>query len=185
VTYTDLVDKDGLLFTQCSDIIYLRCPICAKIKKVLRQCKIFKKFPSLWIHIKREHSDLPPAQLEEITQVVNGIFKAFKLQMLPKWEYSEAKIEPTTSSSSILFDGRPPRIDVIEKIQKIGRLFKGQSKDYPSFKQKQVLGLIKVILGNVDERTKKKYFDCVTSNSIADRNYGVYDVTQFCNIVGV
>ena len=60
-----------------------------------------------------------------------------------------------------------------------------QSKDYPNFKRKQVLGLIKVILQNADERTKKKYFDCVTSYSTPDKINGFYDVTQFCNIVGV
>jgi len=178
------IDKDRLYFTQCNDTILLRCPECTSIK-ILRQCKIFHNFPAVWCHIKRDHKDVLESRLQEIIQVLNSLFKAFKWNMFPKWAYSEAKIEPATTSSSILFDGRPARIDVLERLEKIGRLFKIQSKDYPIFKQKQVLGLIKVILVNADSRTKKKYFDCVTSNSTPDKIHGVYDVTNFCNKVGV
>ncbi|MCH8982180.1 hypothetical protein IH922_09205 [candidate division KSB1 bacterium] len=103
--------------------------------------------------------------------------------MFPKWAYFEAKSETTTSS--FLFNEKVPRADVLVRLQDVGRLFKGQSDSYPNFKEKQVFGLIKVILGNVDERTKKKYFDCVTNYSKPDKIKGVYDVTQFCNIVGV
>lgn len=69
--------------------------------------------------------------------------------------------------------------------QDICRLLKGQSKSYPIFKHKQILGLIKVVLGLVDSRTLEKYVKCVTSYSKPDKIKGEYDVTQFCNIVGV
>jgi len=177
------IDKDRLYFTQCNDTIIIRCPVCTEEKKVLRQCKLFKSFPSIWCHIRRDHKDIPPRESEEIIQILTNLFKAFQRQMFPKWAYSEAKSETTTSS--LLFNGKAPRVDVFARLQDLGRLLKGQSDSYPNFKQKQVFGLIKVILGNVDERTKKKYFDCVTSNSTPDKIKGEYDVTQFCNKVGV
>jgi len=176
------LDKDRLYFTQCSDIIYLRCPVCTEEKKVLRHCKLFKNFQSIWCHIRREHKDIPPGKLEEIIQILTGLFKAFQRQMFPKWAYSEAKSETTTSS--LLFNEKEPRADVLSRLQDFGRLL-GQSQFYPNFKQKQIQRWLKVILGNVDERTQKKYFDCVTSYSIKDMEKGEYDVTQFCNIVGV
>jgi len=184
LSYDDSLDKDRLYFTQCNDTILFKCPECTSVKN-LRQCKIFQNFPALWWHLKQDHNDILESRMDEIIQVLNDVFKAFKWNMFPKWEYSEAKIETTTSSSSILFDGKPPRIDVLERLRDLARLFKGQSAWYPNFKEKQVFGLIKVILGYADQRTKKKYFECVTSNSKPDNIHGVYDVTQFCNIVGV
>jgi len=175
------LDKDRLYFTQCNDTILLRCPECSSTK-ILRHCKIFHNFPGVWWHIKQDHRDILESRLEEIIQVLNSLFKAYKWNMFPKWAYSEAK---KTTTSSLRFNGKEPRADVLARLQDLTRLFKLQSKDYPSFKRKQVLGLIKVILQNVDERTKKKYFDCVTSYSTPDKIKGFYDVTQFCNIVGV
>jgi len=181
------LDKDRLYFTQCNDTIYLRCPVCPGEKKVLRHCKLFKNFQSIWCHIRREHTDLVPGELEEIIQILTGLFKAFQRQMFPKWAYLEAKSEKEsedTTTSSLLFNGKEPRIDVLSHLQDFGRLL-GQSQFYPNFKQKQIQRWLKVILGNVDERTIKKYFDCVISYSIKDMEKGEYDVTQFCNIVGV
>jgi len=176
------IDKDRLYFTQCNNTILLRCPECTSTK-ILRQCKIFHNFPAVWWHIKQYHKDILESRLQEIIQVLNSLFKAYKWNMFPKWAYFEAKSE--TTSSSLLFNGKAPRVDVFARLQDLGRLLKGQSAFYPNFKQKQVLGLIKVISGNVDERTQKKYFDCVTSYSEKDIVHGVYDVTQFCNIIGV
>ncbi len=184
MNYVEQLDKERLYFTQCNDTILLRCPECTSTK-ILRHCKIFHNFPGVWWHIKQDHKEILESRLEEIAQMLNCLYKAYKWNMFPKWAFSEAKIKPTTTSSSILFDGKPARIDVLERLEKIGRLFKMQSNDYPIFKQKQVLGLIKVILENADSRTKKKYFDCVTSNSTPDKIHGVYDVTNFCNKVGV
>jgi len=155
MTSADPLDKDRRLFTQCNDTIPLKCPECTSTK-ILRHCKIHHNFPALWCHIRREHQDILESRLQEIIEVLNALFKAYKWNMLPRWAYSEAKT--TSTSSSLEFDGRPSRIDVFERLIEIGRLFKGQTQFYPNFKQKQVLGLIKVILGNVDGRTKKKIF---------------------------
>ena len=184
MSYDDSLDKDRLYFTQCNDSFPNRCLECTSTK-ILRHCKIYHNFPAVWRHLKQDHNDILESRMNEIIQVLNDVFKAYKWNMFPKWAYSEAKIKPTTTSSSILFDGKPPRIDVLERLRNLASLFKGQSEWYPNFKEKQVFGLIKVILGNADQRTKKKYFDCVTSNSKPDKIHGVYNVTQFYNIVGV
>ena len=177
------LDKDRLYFTQCNDSIILRCPVCTK-EKILRHCKLFKKFSALWWHIRHEHKDIPPGEFEEIIQIITGLFKAFKRQMFPKWAYSDAK-ENTTTSSCILIDGRAPRIDSWNKVTEIAKLLKIQSQFYPFFKPKQLKGLVTVVIGKSDPRTVKKYFDCVTSNSKKDMVHGLYDVSEFCNKIGV
>jgi len=180
----DSIDKDRLYFTQCNDTILLRCPECTSTK-ILRQCKIFHNLPAVWWHIKQGHKDILESRLQEIIQVLNNLFKAYKWNMFPKWAFSEAKIEPTTTSSSILFDGRPPRIDSWDKIVKIAKLLKIQSEHYPNYKPKPLKSFVKVILDPVDSRTLKKYVDCVITYSTPDKIKGKYDVTQFCNKVGV
>jgi len=186
MTSADPVNKDRLLFTQYNDPIYLRCLICTALNSFLGHCKIFKNFPSLWWHIKREHPDLTPAEREEIILILNHVFKAFQGQMFPKWAYSEA-ITPNkvpTTSSSILFNGRPPRIDVFERLVALARLYKVQT-DFPNLTLKQIQRWSLVILKNVDARTQKKYVDCVRKYSKKDIVKGEYDVTGFCNTVGV
>ncbi len=179
----DSIDKDRLYFTQCNDTILLRCPECTSTK-ILRHCKIFHNFPGVWWHIKQDHKDILESRLEEIIQVLNSLFKAYKWNMFPKWAFSEAKSD-TTTSSSVLIDGRPPRIDSWGKIIEIAKLLKNQSELYPFFKPKQLKVIVKVVLGPVDSRTLKKYIDCVIKNSKPDKIKGVYDVTQFCNNVGL
>lgn len=179
------LDKDRLYFTQCNDTIYLRCPVCTNEKKVLRHCKLHKNFPSLWYHVRKDHTDIPPGEFEEIIQIFTGVFKAFKRQMLPTWAYSELKNDHTTTSSSVLITGRPPRIDSWKKITEIAKLLKIQSELYPFFKPKQLKAFIKVITGPADSRTIKKYFDCVTNYSKKDMINGVYDISEFCNKIGV
>jgi len=175
------IDKDRLYFTQCNNTILLRCPECTSTK-ILRHCKIFHNFPAVWWHIKQDHMDILESRLQEIIQVLNSLFKAYKWNMFPKWAYFEAKSE-TTTSSSILFDGKPPRIDVIERLQKIGKVYK-ISCDFPILNQKQVTKWASAVLKHPDSRTLERYVECVTSNSKKDIEHGVYDVTQFCNIVG-
>jgi len=188
MTSADPLDKDRRLFTQCNDPIFLRCLICTGLNTFLGHCKIFKNFPSLWWHIKREHQDLAPLEREEIIQVLNYVFKAFKRKMFPKWAYSEA-ITPNkvpTTSSSLLFDSRPiSRIDVWEKILEIASKLKIQSELYPKFKLKQLRAIIKVVLGPADPRTSKKYLDCIIDASFKDKINGIIDVTSFCDTAGV
>ena len=78
---TNTLDKDRLYFTQCNEEFSLRCPACTKFNKTLRQCKIFKKFPAIWCHLKRDHTDVTQTELEEFATILNYIFKGFKRQM--------------------------------------------------------------------------------------------------------
>ena len=185
MNYVEQLDKERLYFTQCNDTFPNRCPECTSTK-ILRHCKIYHNFPAVWCHIKRDHKDVLESRLQEIIQVLNSLFKAFKWNMFPKWAYSEAKIESTTTSSSLLFDGRPiSRIDVLERILEIVNKLKIQSELYPKFKLKQLKAIIKVVLGTVDPRTSKKYLDCIIDASFKDKVNGIIDVTAFCDTVGV
>ena len=121
--------------------------------------------------------------MDEIIQVLNDVFKAFKWNMFPKWEYSE--FIPKTSSSSILIDGRTPRIDMLENLEKIANLLKAQSEHFPTFKPKLLSILVEKAIGLRVDRTKKKYIDCITRYSEKDKLHGVYVVTEFCEKLGV
>jgi len=142
----------------------------------------------LWCHIRREHQDILESRLQEIIEVLNALFKAYKWNMLPRWAYSEAKTtnKVPTTSSSLIFDGRPiSRIDVWERVLEIANKLKMQSELYPKFKLKQLRAIIKVVLGPVDSRTSNKYLDCVIDASFKDKINGIIIVTTFCDTAGV
>lgn len=136
----------------------------------------------MWRHLKQEHNDILESRMNEIKHVLNSVFKAYQWNMFPKWEYSEF-IPKTTTSSSILIDGRTPRIDVLENLESIAKLLKTQSQIYPKFKPKLLSILITKAIGPKDHRILKKYLNCITENSTKDKIHGLYDVTQFCEIL--
>ena len=179
MSYDDPLDKDRLYFTQCNDTFPNRCPECTSTK-ILRHCKIYHNFPAVWKHIKQDHKDILESRLDEIAYVENFVFKAYKWNMFPKWEFSEAKIKPTTTSSSIQIDGKTPRIDMLENLEKIANLLKTQSEHFPIFKPRLLSILVEKAIGPRVDRTKKKYIDCITRYSDKDKVHGVYNVTQFC-----
>ena len=183
MSYDYQIDKDRLYFTQCNDTFPNRCPECTSTK-ILRHCKIYHNFPAVWKHIKQDHKDIPENRLDEIAHVENSVFKAFKWNIFPKWEYSEAKIRPATSSSSILIDGRTPRIDMLENLEKIANLLKTQSEHFPRFKPRLLSILVEKAIGPRVDRTKNKYIDCITRYSEKDKLHGVYVVTEFCEKLG-
>jgi len=179
------IDKDRLLFTQNNSPIRLRCPECVRTTKILRHCRIFKNLPSLWWHIKRDHGNFANLlfDADAIVTVLGAISKAKEWGIIP--EPTPVYVEPTTTSSSILIDGRPPRTDMLEKLEKIGILLKLQSEIYPKFKPKLLSLILEQILGPVVPRTKKKYIDCITRYSKKDKIRGLYDVTEFCENLGL
>ena len=174
------VDKDRLFFTQCNETILFKCPECTSTK-ILRQCKIFRNFPALWRHLKQDHNDILESRMDEIVHVLDYTFKAFQWNMFPKWEYSEI---PKTTTSSLLIDGRKPRIDRHEKLEKIAKLLKIQSQFYPKFKPRVLKQMIRIAIGGHDYRTMEFYFSSVTYFSKKDKIQGMYDVTEFCEILG-
>jgi len=86
----------------------------------------------------------------------------------------------STTSSSLLYDERPPRADVKAKLRDIAELLPIQSEFFPYFKPKVLKKFIRVIIGNADDRTVKKYLKCITDNSEKDPIRGLYDVRGFC-----
>jgi len=109
--------------------------------------------------------------------VYKGLARATELRMLP-----DLKTEETTSSiSTIIFDGKEARRDVRRKLEEITEIMKIQSGLYPIFRRENIFAYMKIVLGNADDRTKKKYFDCITSYSVIKRQNVTYDVSGFCN----
>ncbi|HVB66191.1 MAG TPA: hypothetical protein VND01_00680 [Candidatus Acidoferrales bacterium] len=90
-------------------------------------------------------------------------------------------------TSSLCFDGKEPRKDVLLKLQKITHELKG-SDQFPMFYRHDIETTLKVILGNVDPRTFKKYFLCIrefvektTGQKLG--YYGVYNMNGFEEVI--
>ncbi len=185
----DSVDKDRLFFTQNNSPIRVKCPECLRVIKNPRQAPIFKKLPALWWHFKRDHGEVSNLLFttKDVKDALNGLSKALDLGILPP----EAKPEVVrsgsadTATSSLNYNGRLARKDVVEKLAQMAALFRGQSYDYPVFKLKQLKGLVKVVLGQVDERTQQKYLNCVIDASAKNIKNGTINVTAFCDTAGV
>jgi len=186
-----LIDKNHRLhFTQNYTLIMIRCPICVK-EKIARHCKIFKNLPSLWIRIKKEFSTSSHYfKLEEIIELLENIDKALKWEIITpqikdiSYENRITRITEnnpaTTTSSSLFYNGRTPRLDVVIKLRKIAELLQIQSEFYPNFKPRHLEKFIRIVIGNADSRTVKKYLKCITDKSEKDRVHGKYDVRGFC-----
>lgn len=66
----------------------------------------------------------------------------------------------TSESGELLFGGKSPRKDVLEKLEKISEQFE-LYESFPMLTRSQIKDAIKKTLGVIDERTMKKYFKCV------------------------
>ena len=177
--------KTRIYCTQISDEIRIRCPECVRIKKCLQHCKIFKSLPSIWYHIKSENGEISNSDFktEDVLEVFNNIARAMEWKIFPSSKNILIRRVKTTSSS-LSFNGKPiKRADVWDRLERIANLLKGQSRSYPIFKKKQLECLIKTKLGYVDERTRKKYYDCIFLASKKDYRFGTIDVSGFCDEV--
>jgi hypothetical protein len=164
------LDKQRLLFTQFNGDFAVRCPICLDIKKIIRHCKVYRNFHAAWCHVKRDHNNEPKPELDRVIETFNSIFDYIKKGVIPY----------AATSSSANQSGF--RRDMHQKLVNIAVLLKGQSNSYPAdFKIKQLFGLIKVVLGKVDDRTRKKYLDIIISMSEKNIQNGTINVIQFCN----
>ena len=137
--------------------------------------------------------DNPHFNLDDIAEILENIHKAKKLGILIEdtrdategnKSVNTKKSPSPTTTSSLLYDGRVPRADVSIKLRKIAEVLPIQSEFYPNFKPKVLEKFIRVIIGNADIRTVKKYLKCITDKSEKDRVHGLYDVTDFCEILG-
>ncbi len=77
-----------LYFTQNNCKIKLKCPECIRTKKAHRHCKIFKKMPALWRHIKTEHQQISNLDFDisDIINVLNNLDCAIRWNMLVQYE---------------------------------------------------------------------------------------------------
>jgi len=64
------------------------------------------------------------------------------------------------TTSSLMFDGRKPRKDVLEKLEIICRQLEW-SDDFPLISEFDLRLIIKNALGNMDQRTLDKYRNCI------------------------
>jgi len=165
----DPLDKDRLYFTQFNGDFPVRCPICIDIKKLIRHCKVFRNMHAAWCHVRRDHKNEPKSDVDKIIEIFNSLYDAIKQGIIPS---------SATSSSQ---NGANFRRDMHEKLGNIAKLLKIQSEIYPSFKMKQLMGIIRVVLGSVDDRTRKRYHDIIISMSKKNIVNGTIDVTEFCN----
>jgi len=176
----DIIDKDRLFFTQNYKPIRLRCPECVRITKILRHCRIFKNLPGLWWHIKRDHGYFSNLlfDTDAVVAILNAISKAKEWGIIP--EPTPVYVESTTSSF-LMYRGRPPRKDVYQKLEKIGSILQSQSLLFPHFRLRQIRKYIIHVLEHPDERTIKNYLDCIVDASEKNKINGTVDVTQFCS----
>jgi len=175
-----------LKFTQCNDNFRIRCPICRVEKKFLGHCKMGRNLPSIWSHILRDHKDILQAQRDEVILFLNSLYIAYNYQIITEWPGAETKNQSATTSSSILIDGAPPRIDRWSKIVEIATFLRAESKNYPYFPASEIRRIIIQSAKVRDPRTIEVYFDCITNYSIKDYNSGKYNVREFCKtVIGV
>jgi len=173
--------KDRAYCTQIHDEIRIRCPECTRTKRWLQHCKIFHSLQALWFHIKNDHGEISNHDFTtvDVLETMNNIAWAIEQKMFPSTiDILIRRVKTTTSS--LTFNGKPiTRTDVWDRLQRISNLLQRQSKSYPIFKRKQLEGLIKIELPYVDDRTRKKYFDCIFVASKKDIKFGTINVSDF------
>ena len=176
------LDKHRVDFAHNYTRIRLRCPECVRTVKGKNHVKLFKNTAGLWWHFKKEHGQVSNSlfMTEDVKEVLRAISKAQSWGMFADVTADNCN---TTTSSSLLYDGRPPRKDVLIRLEEIANLLKSQSAFYPSFSHNHLLGLLsKVALKQVDERTLKKYMNCITSYSVKNIQNGTFNVSKFCQM---
>jgi len=174
------IDKDRLLFTQNNSPIRLRCPECVRSTRILRHCRIFKNLPALWWHIKRDHGYFSNLlfDTDAVVAILNAVSKAKEWGIIP--EPTPVYVAQTTTSS-LMYRGRPPRKDVYQKLEKIASILQSQRELFPHYRLRHIRAYIGHVLEHADERTIKNYLDCIVDASEKNITKGTVDVTQFCS----
>ena len=80
----------------------------------------------------------------------------------------------------ILFEGKKPREDVMNKLVRIAKEFLTHT-DYPILKSMAITNTINKILDSKDKRTKKKYHRCIQTYVGLPKELGNTDVSEFVN----
>ena len=121
MSYNDLIDKDRAYASQCNIRVRWYCSVCVLQTKLKKHCKIYKTPASWWWHIKHDHGKFVNRKFsfDDLRVVSNNLVKALEWEIISDSGIDEFIDEPTAATSSILFDGRPARPDVLRKLQKI------------------------------------------------------------------
>lgn len=180
MTLEPSLHKERVDFSHNYTKIRIKCPECIRTIKGVNHVRVYDNIPGLWRHIRQDHGEISNLQLttDRIKEVLKNIVLAIEWRILPDYD----KAVDTTSSLSILYNGRSARRDVLDNLKEIAKIMKCQSAIYPNFSTDNIFAYIKVVLGNVDVRTKKKYFKCIVNYSLTNKQNGTYDVTDFCNL---
>ena len=75
-------------------------------------------------------------------------------------EYNKRYETQHLTTSSLRYNGRKPRRDVLEKLEKICSFLKSE-KHFPYITEKILVPVIKTALGNLDQRTVENYVTCI------------------------
>ena len=92
--------------------------------------------------------------------------------------YASKDLEASSTSSSLLFDGKKPRHDVWLRLATIAHVLFDQ-ECYPIFKKNHLKRIVKEAIEQKDDRTIKKYLNCIMNYSKINRINGVIDVKNF------
>ena len=84
----------------------------------------------------------------------------------------------TTTSTSLLYNGKKPRKDVLRNLKKLSEFLYDYGK-FPHFKKHDLFSIINDAFGQMDSRTKTKYLDCIIDNSLKNNSNGTFDVKTF------
>lgn len=90
-------------------------------------------------------------------------------------------LQTTTSSTSLLFDGKKPRKDTLHKLARIATILQNLD-EYPNFRRSQLIKVIKGIIKG-DIRTEKKYLKCIEDYSIPNTQSGKFNVRSFYKLM--
>lgn len=92
--------------------------------------------------------------------------------------YALKDLEASSTSSSLLFDGKKPRHDVWLRLATIAHVLFDQ-ECYPIFKKNHLKRIVKEAIEQKDDRTIKKYLNCIMNYSKINRINGIIDVKNF------
>lgn len=84
----------------------------------------------------------------------------------------------TTSSTSLLYNGKKLRRDVLRNLKKLSEFLYDYEK-FPHFRKNDLISIVNDAFGQIDSRTKIKYLDFIITNSLKNNNNGTFDVKTF------
>ena len=90
----------------------------------------------------------------------------------------KAKKESEFERYPILFEGKPPRADVMKKLVTIAKEFQSYP-DYPIIKSMTITNIIDRVMDSKDKRTKRKYHKCIEKYVGEPKELGKTDVSGF------